>query len=52
MFEKIKARIVFQSLFKRPDIMKAYKMVGPEDSWYVTITTVNNSLAEIQKLPC
>jgi pimeloyl-ACP methyl ester carboxylesterase len=52
MFEKIKARIVFQSLFKRPDIMKAYKMVGPEDSWYDTITTVHNSLAKIQQLPC
>lgn len=26
-------------------------MVGPEDSWYDTITTVHNSLAEIQKLP-
>lgn len=31
--------------------MKAYKMVGPEDSWYDTITTVHNSLAQIQKLP-
>ena len=51
MFEKIKARVIFESLLKRPDIMKAYKMVGPEDSWYDTITTVHNSLAEIQKLP-
>ena len=51
MFEKIKAWVIFQSLLKRPDIMKAYKMVGPEDSWYDTITTVHNSLAEIQKLP-
>ena len=51
MFERIKARVIFHSLLKRPDIMKAYKMVGPEDSWYDTITTVHNSLAEIQKLP-
>lgn len=51
MFEKIKARIVFTSLFKRPDISKAYKMVGPEDSWYDTITTVHNSLTEMRKLP-
>jgi pimeloyl-ACP methyl ester carboxylesterase len=51
MFEKIKARVIFESLLKRPDILKAYKMVGPEDSWYDTITTVHNSLAEIQKLP-
>lgn len=51
MFEKLKAFMVFESLMKRPDIMKAYKMVGPEDSWYDTITTVHNSLAEIQNLP-
>lgn len=51
MFEKIKACFIFHSLMKRPDIMKAYKMVGPEDSWYDTITTVHNSLAQIQKLP-
>lgn len=51
MFEKLKAKIVFHQILKRPDIMKAYKMVGPEDSWYDTITTVHNSLAEIQKLP-
>lgn len=51
MFENLKARILFQMLLKRPDINKAYKMVGPEDSWYDTITTVHNSLAEIQKLP-
>ena len=51
MFEKIKARVIFESLLKRPDINKAYKMVGPEDSWFDTITTVHNSLAEIQKLP-
>ena len=51
MFEKIKARVIFESLLKRPDIMKAYKMVGPEDSWYDTITTVHNSLAEIRQLP-
>lgn len=51
MFEKFKAHIIFHKLMKRPDILKAYKMVGPEDSWYDTITTVHNSLAEIQKLP-
>ena len=51
MFEKIKAYIIFESLFKRPNIMNAYKMVSPEDSWYDTITTVHNSLAQTQKLP-
>ena len=51
MFEGIKARFIFEKLFRRPDIMQAYKMVGPEDSWYDTITTVHNSLAEIRKLP-
>lgn len=51
MFEKLKANILFDRLLKRPNIDEAYKMVGPEDSWYDTITTVHNSLAEIQKLP-
>lgn len=51
MYESIKARVIFNALLKRPDISKAYKMVGPEDSWYDTITTVHNSLAEMQKLP-
>lgn len=51
MFEKFKANIVFHQLMKRPDIMKAYKMVGPEDSWFDTISTVHRSLAEIQQLP-
>ena len=51
MFERIKANILFQRLFKRHDINEAYKMVGPEDSWYDTITTVHNSLAQIKKLP-
>ena len=51
MFEKLKAKIVFEKLLRRPDIGKAYKMVGPEDSWYDTITKVHNSLAEIQQLP-
>ncbi len=51
MFEKLKADILFRKLLKRPDIEKAYKMVPPTDSWYDTITTVHNSLAEIQKLP-
>ena len=51
MLEKLKANILFHQLLKRPDISKAYKMVGPEDSWYDTISTVHRSLAEIQKLP-
>ncbi len=51
MFERLKANILFWQLLKRPDIRKAYKMVGPEDSWYDTITTVHNSLAKIQQLP-
>ena len=51
MFEKVKARVLFEALLKRHDINEAYKMVGPEDSWYDTITKVHNSLAEIQKLP-
>lgn len=51
MFEKLKADILFWRLLKRPDIDKAYAMVGPEDSWYDTITTVHNSLAQIQQLP-
>lgn len=51
MFERIKAYFIFESLLKRHDINKAYAMVGPEDSWYDTITTVHNSLAEIRKLP-
>ena len=51
MFEKIKAYFIFETMLKRHDINNAYKMVGPEDSWYDTITTVHNSLAEIRKLP-
>lgn len=51
MFEKLKANILFELLLKRPNINKAYAMVGPEDSWYDTITTVHNSLAEIKQLP-
>lgn len=51
MFEKIKAYFIFETLLKRHDINQAYKMVGPEDSWYDTISTVHNSLAQIQKLP-
>ena len=48
MFEKLKSFFLFEALMKRHDINQAYKMVGPEDSWYATITTVHNSLAEIQ----
>ncbi len=51
MFERFKADILFHGFLKRPNIDKAYAMVGPEDSWYDTITTVHNSLAEIRKLP-
>lgn len=51
MLEKLKADILFDRLLKRQDINKAYKMVGPEDSWYDTITTVHRSLAEIRELP-
>ena len=51
MFEKIKANFLFHQLLKRHNIDNAYKMVGPEDSWYDTITTVHNSLAQIQQLP-
>lgn len=51
MLEKMKAGIVFNAVLKRKDIKKAYKMVGPEDSWYETITTVHKSLAKIKELP-
>lgn len=51
MFEKLKANILFHKLLKRPDISKAYKMVGPEDSWYDTITRVHDSLAGIRQNP-
>lgn len=51
MLEKLKANILFHLGLKRPKIEKAYAMVGPEDSWYDTITTVHKSLATIQQLP-
>lgn len=51
MFERLIANVLFEKLLKRHDIEQAYKMVGPEDSWYDTITTVHNSLAEIRQLP-
>ena len=51
MFEKWKANILFRKLLKRPDIDKAYAMVGPEDSWYDTITTVHRSLVQIREFP-
>jgi TatD family-associated radical SAM protein len=50
MFENIKAKIIFGKLLGRPDISKAYKMVGPEDSWYATIKKVHESLDEIKEL--
>lgn len=51
MLERLKAKRLFRKLLGRPDINKAYAMVGPEDSWYKTIKQVHDSLAEIQKLP-
>ena len=51
MFEKLKAYRMFELLLRRQDIRNAYKMVGPEDSWYDTISTVHKSLAQILKLP-
>lgn len=51
MFEKLKSQFIFHVLMKRHDIKKAYKMVGPEDSWYDTITKVHHSLDEIKQLP-
>ena len=42
---------MFHQLLKRPNIDKAYAMVGPEDSWYDTISTVHNSLAQLRQLP-
>ena len=51
MFERLKANIFFNSLLKRHNINKAYKMVPPTDSWYDTISTVHRSLAKIQQLP-
>lgn len=51
MLEKCKANMLFNKLLRRPDITKAYAMVGPEDSWYATIKTVHDSLAQIQQLP-
>lgn len=51
MLEKFKANLMFRMLLQRKDINKAYKMVGPEDSWYDTITTVHQSLAKIRQLP-
>lgn len=51
MLCKLKANGLFHKFLKRPDIDKAYAMVGPEDSWYDTISTVHKSLAEIRQLP-
>lgn len=49
MFDKLKANILFNKLLKRPNINKAYKMVPETDSWYNSIKTVHESLAEIKK---
>ena len=51
MLSRIKGNSLFHRLMKRHDINKAYAMVGPEDSWYDTITTVHNSVAKIHGLP-
>lgn len=51
MFERLKVNAFFNRLMGRPDIDKAYAMVGPEDSWYNTITKVHESLAEMRQLP-
>ena len=51
MFEKFKAKILFEKLLGRPDINKAYAMVDPSDSWYDTISTVHRSLDTIRALP-
>lgn len=51
MLDSIKAKLIFGKLLSRPNIEKAYAMVGPEDSWYDTISTVHRSLNEIKKLP-
>ena len=51
MLEKLKANILFNKLFGRPDISIAYKKVPPSDSWYNTINTVHQSLAEIITYP-
>lgn len=51
MFEQLKAKIFFHKMLHRPDINKAYAMVGPEDSWYRTIKTVHDSLKQIRQLP-
>lgn len=51
MLEKLKAQILFRKLLGRPNIGKAYAMVGPEDTWYDTISRVHASLEEIHTLP-
>lgn len=51
MLEKLKAGIIFNKLLGRPNIDKAYAMVGEDNSWYGTITTVHNALAKIKELP-
>lgn len=51
MFEGLKARILFNKLLKRPNIDNAYKMVDESDSWYTTIKTVHDSLAQITQKP-
>ena len=48
--ELLVGNILFNRLFKRPDINKAYAMVDKTDSWYDTISTVHKSLEEIHKI--
>lgn len=49
MFEKQKASVIFERLFVRPDITKAYALTDPSDSWYDTLKKVHDSLAEVQR---
>ncbi|MDY6047975.1 MAG: alpha/beta hydrolase [Bacilli bacterium] len=50
MFERIKAKILFEKFLGRPDISLAYKKVGEDDPWYETINKVHASLEKILKL--
>ena len=50
MFERIKAKILFEKLLGRPDISLAYKKVGEDDPWFETINKVHASLEKILKL--
>lgn len=47
MFEKIKGNKTFTKLMKRQNINLSYAMVEPSDSWYNIISTIHNSLNEM-----